>query len=112
MHQDSDNAKGAAQRERTGVAHEDLRWVTVEPKEAQTGADEGGAKDSEFAGARHKRDLQITGNFCVACDISKNQKDKADNECATDGQAVQTIGQIDGVGAAYDGNDTDDNPQP
>jgi hypothetical protein len=59
-------ADGAAQRQRAGVAHEDLGRMTVEPEEADGGADERGAEHRQLAGAAHVEDLQIVGRPEVA----------------------------------------------
>ena len=56
---DRDDSDHSADRERSGVAHEDLRGMTVEPEKAQAGADERRADHGQLAGERIKRDLQI-----------------------------------------------------
>ena len=44
-------AEQAAERQRAGVAHEDLRRRRVEPQKAEARADQRAADDREFAGA-------------------------------------------------------------
>ena len=50
LDRDRDRAQQAAERERAGVAHEDLRRRRVEPKEADACADQRAADDDELAG--------------------------------------------------------------
>ena len=40
----------SADRERTGIAHEDLRRMTIEPKKAEAGPDQRRANNRQFAG--------------------------------------------------------------
>ena len=63
---DRDDANHSADGERAGVAHENLRRMTVEPEKAEPGADERGADDRQFAGERIKWDLQIFRDAEVA----------------------------------------------
>src|SRR5258707_1620034 len=49
---DADGAERAADRERTGIAHEDHRRRRVEPQEAEPGTDHGHAEDGERSGHR------------------------------------------------------------
>jgi hypothetical protein len=53
------HAEHAAERERAGVAHEDLGRRRVEPQEADAGADQRAAQHHQFAGAGDVIDLQI-----------------------------------------------------
>jgi len=66
---DRDRANGAAQRERTCVAHEDQRRGRIEPQKAKASADQSAAKDGEFASAGDVDDLQIIGKHRVANQI-------------------------------------------
>ena len=54
-----DYANQSADCERTRVAHENFRGVTVEPEEAQSRSDQRGTNHSEFAGEWIKRHLQV-----------------------------------------------------
>src|SRR3984957_20261596 len=56
---DGDRAQRAAQRQRTGIAHEDGGRRRVVPKKAQTRADQGGQEHRQLARAVHIGDLQI-----------------------------------------------------
>ena len=54
---DRHDANRAADRERPGIAHENFRWKTIEPEEAQTRTDQCGADDCQFPGKRIERNL-------------------------------------------------------
>ena len=53
LDRDRDRAEEAAERQRAGVAHEDLRRGRVEPQEADARADQRAADHDEIAGVRH-----------------------------------------------------------
>ena len=52
LDRDRHRAEQAAERERAGVAHEDLRRRRVEPEKADARADQRAADDHEIAGMR------------------------------------------------------------
>ena len=103
MNQNGDNSQRPAQRKRTGIAHENLCGMAVEPEKAQAGADHRGAKHGQFSRARHVRDLQVSGHSFVPSEVSHRNENEGDDQCAANGQAVQAVGEINGVGAADDG---------
>lgn len=108
MDQDGHDSERAAEREGSGIPHENLRGVAVEPEESETGTEHGGAEDREFAGARHEGDLEVRGEVTIAGDVGKNDESGSDDESAADGEAVKAVGEIDGVGAADDGQESEE----
>ena len=105
MDQDRDHPQRAAQGEGAGVAHEHLRGMTVEPKKAQARANHCRTKHGQFTGAVHVRDLQIGGGSGVSSQVSQRHKHERNDQRAADCQSVESVGQIDGVGAANYGED-------
>src|SRR5579864_3090456 len=94
---DRHGAQRGADRERSGVAHENARRGRIEPQKAQARADHRGAKDRELARARHVLDLQIVGKDRVADEIGDQHETSRRDHRRHDRQAVETIGEIDGV---------------
>ena len=109
---DRDHADHAADGERAGVAHENFRRMTIEPEKAEAGADERGADDRELAGERIKRDLQIFGDAKISGGVGKQRVGESDRDGATDGEAIEAVGQIDGVGRADDDEREKDEREP
>jgi hypothetical protein len=97
-----DGAQRAAQRQRAGVAHEDLGRRRVVPEEAQAGADQGPAEHRQLANARHVVDLQVFGEDVVADEIGDQAKRRRRDHHRHDGQAVETVGEVHRVGEADD----------
>ena len=76
---------------------------SVKPQKAETRATHGGTENHYFVCAGNVRQLQVLGKLGVAAGISKDSKaggNKYNGEC---GQAVQTVGQVNGIGCADDG---------
>src|SRR5437660_653086 len=61
-----EHAARAARRQRSRIAHEDFRRVTVEPEEADGRADERAEEHGQLARALDVENLQIVGGFEVA----------------------------------------------
>src|SRR6185369_1763510 len=72
LDQYGDYGHRAAQPERAHVAHKDFGGMRVVPEEAETGPGHGAAENSELAGARIARELQILGKFQVAAGIGEH----------------------------------------
>ena len=89
---------GAAEAERTDVAHEDLGRMRVVPEEAEAGAGHGAAEDGELGGARVARELQILGKLRVAAGVGEDREGAGGDHHEADGEAVQAVGEVDGVG--------------
>src|SRR2546430_13368086 len=106
---DGDNADRAAEGERTDIAHEHFGGMRVVPKKAERSADERAAKNGKFADARDVLNFEIVRPAVVAADVSEHGERAGSNDGAADGQAVETVGEIDGIGRA--GNDDCDKDQ-
>src|SRR5256885_11663239 len=106
---DGDNADRAAEGERTDIAHEHFGGMRVGPKKAERSADERAAKNGKFTDARDVLNFEIVRPAVVAADISEHGERACSNDGAADGEAVETVGEIDGVGRA--GNDDCDKDQ-
>ena len=102
MNQNCDDPQCSAKRQRSRIAHEHLRWMTIEPKETQTGSDHRRAKHGQFCCPRHMRYQQILRCFYVVSDVSQYDKNHCDDQCATNRQAIESVSQIYCVRKAND----------
>ena len=81
-------AECCAQRERSGIAHEDHGGWGVEPQKPEPGADHRGAKHGQFADAGDIVNLQISAENGIADHIADQRKaDRRDHD-RHDRQAV------------------------
>ena len=107
-----DGADGAAQGERTDVAHEDFSRMRVVPEKTNGGAHHGAAKNGQLRDLRHLGQFQIIGENRVAADISQHRKRSGRDHGAADRQAVKAVGKVHGVaGADDDQHDKDEERQ-
>ncbi len=102
---DGDGADGAAEGERTHVAHEDFGGVGVIPEEADGCADHGAAEDGELGDQRHALQLEVVGEDDVAADVGEHGERAGGDDGAADGEAVEAVGEVDGVGGAHEHED-------
>ena len=100
--QDRDGAQRAAQGEGAHVPHEDLGGIGVVPEEPDAGADDRPAEDGQLPGSRHIGDLEVGGDLDVAGEVGEQQVGHETGDRRADGEAVQTVGEVDGVGGAHD----------
>ena len=94
-------AQRAADRQRAGVAHEDHGRRRIEPQEAQTRADQRGQQHGELARARDVMEIEIVGEHGVADDVGDQAEHGRRHDHRPDRQAVEAVGQVDGVGGAH-----------
>ena len=92
----------AAERQRAGVAHEDLRRRRVEPEKAEAGADQRAADHRQLAGAGHEIDLQIVGEHRVAGEIGDDAEGRRGDHHRHDRETVEAVGEIDRIAGADD----------
>src|ERR1017187_5021513 len=90
---------GAAEAQRTDVAHEDFGGMRVVPQEADASPGHGAAEHGEFAGARIARQLQVLGELRVASGIGEDGEGAGGDHHETDGEPIESVGEVDGVGA-------------
>src|SRR5207253_7597344 len=84
----------------------------IEPEETKPGTDERGTNHRQLTGERIKRDLQIFRDLEITGGIGKKSVGKRDRDGATDGETIETIGQIDGVGGTDDHHRKKDEREP
>ena len=94
--------EGRAERQRADIAHEHLRRVGVVPEKAQTGGDHRGAKHRQLADAGDIGNLQVLGELEMAGDVGDDRVGGRGDHHRPDGQAIESVGQIDRVGRADD----------
>src|SRR5579862_2442107 len=99
---DRDGADASADGERAYIAHEKLGGMRVVPKEAESGAHHGAAENGELADVGDALNFKIFGEARVAGNVSEDGESTGGNERAADGQAVEAVREIDGVGRADD----------
>ena len=105
---DGHGADGAAQGERTHVAHEDLSGVGVVPEKADGSADHGSAEDGQFADLGHVLQFEVVGKDDVAADVGEHGQRGGGDDGAADGEAVEAVGEVDGVGGTHQHEDDED----
>ena len=102
LRQDGEGAQGTAQGEGAHVPHEDLGGIGVVPEEADAGADDRPAEDGKLSGSRHVGDLEVGGDLDVPGEVGEQEIGHETGDRRTDGEAVQAVGEIDGVRGAHD----------
>src|SRR6266513_2065919 len=99
---DRDNAEDAADGQRSGVAHENLRRITVEPEKAQPRADKRRADNGQFARERIKGNLQVFRHAKIAGSVTEQRIRKCHGDGATGRQTVQPVSEIHCIRSAVD----------
>src|SRR5204862_4537068 len=101
---DGDHAEGPAQRERAHIAHKDFRGMRVVPQKAERRAYERAAKHRKLAHFRDVLNVEVRRPAEIAADISQHGQGARGDHRTADGEAVQPISQVDGIGRAHDDN--------
>jgi len=86
---DRDGTQGAAQGQRSDIAHEHLRRIGIIPEKAEAGTDDGAAEDRQFAAAGDIGDLQVLGEYQVTGEIGEDQVDRGGDDRRSGRQAVE-----------------------
>src|SRR6266481_521597 len=94
---DSDRADGAAQGEASNIAHKDFRGMGVVPQESDGRAHHGTAENRQFADLRHTLQFEVGGEGSVPADIGQDRQRTGGDHGASDGEAVQSVGEVDGI---------------
>ena len=102
LDRDRRRAEQAAERQRSGVAHEDLRRRRVEPQEADARADQRAADHHEVAGEGDVIDQQIVRVDRVAGDIGDEAERRGGDHHRHDREPVEPVGQIDRIAEGDD----------
>ena len=99
---DRQQSQEPAQGKRAGVAHENLRRMTIEPEEPQHAADHGAGQDGHLAGAGNSREIEVMGQSGVSGGVDHQSHGPGGEDQAPAGQPVQSVGQVHRVGCAHD----------
>ena len=100
-HDHRHSAQSRSQRQSPDITHEDLRGIAVEPEEAQPCASHGGANHHQFSGPCNEGDAQVIGKNRVAGNPGKQPQGCRRDRYRHDRQAIQAIGKIHRITAAY-----------
>ena len=101
-----DGSQRPSQGKGTHVPHEDLSGVGIKPEKSESGTGQRAAHDCQFAAAGHIVDLEILCQFDMPGDISKNHIRGCGNNDRPDGEAIQSIREVNGIGRSYDHQDS------
>src|SRR5512136_2552612 len=112
LDEQGDDGHGAAERKGPDVAHEHFGRVAVVPEEAEAGAGEGPDEDGQLGRLRHAGDVEVAGPVGVARDVGQGRQGRRADQGQPDGQAVQAVGQVDGVGRADQDEDDPGHVEP
>ncbi len=77
----------------------------VVPEKPDGSADHGAAEDGEFADHGHALEFEVVGKDDVAADVGEHGERAGGDDGAADGQAVETVGEVNGVGGAHEHED-------
>ena len=75
--------------------------MRVVPEKADRRADHGPAEDRQLADHGHALQLEIVGKDHVAADVGEHGQRAGGDDGAADGQAVEAVGEVDGVRRAH-----------
>ena len=101
-HDHGNRAEGRTDRESSHVAHEYLRRIGVEPKEAEAGADQARAKDQDLTDAGDVGNLQIARELEIAGRIGEHAERARHHDGGHDRETIEAIREIHGVAGADD----------
>ncbi len=104
--------KGRTKRERTDISHEDRGRIGVEPKESKTRTQDGRRKDRQLSGSVDVRDQEIFRHQSMTGDVGDHGVRQGCNHHRTDGQPIETICKVDGIGTSDDHQNSKDNIKP
>ena len=80
----------------------------VVPEKADGRAHHGSAEDGELADQGHALQFEIVGEDDVAADVGEHGQRAGGDDGAADGEAVEAVGEVDGVGRAHQHEDDED----
>lgn len=89
--------------------------MAIIPEEAEDGAENSSVKDGQFAGVGNEWQRKVTcpgsggvRRHSFGGDVAEYDEDEADEPDETCGEAIHTVGEIDGVACGGDVEDCDD----
>ena len=104
--------QGAPQRERTHIPHEYLGRISVIPEKSHTSPYDSATEHSQLSASGHILNLKIVGDLDVSRDVRQDHVGGCRHDHRADGKAIQAIGQVDGIGGAYDDQCSKENVTP
>src|SRR5688572_3613917 len=102
----------AAERQRARITHEDLRRMGVEPEKSYTRAHDCRAEHSELPCPPQIENLQIRGCIDAADHIGEQRQSQHRDRSEPGGEAVQTVGDVDGVARSREHERHEENVEP
>src|ERR1700678_1124902 len=102
---DCDGGDGSAEGERADIAHEDFSGMGVVPEKADGGADHRSAEDGDLADQGHALEFEVVGKDDVAADVGEHGERAGGDDGAADSQAVEAVGEVDGIRGAHEDED-------
>ncbi len=102
---DSYRTDGSAQCEGSNVSHKNFGGVRVIPEKSDARTNHRTAKNCQLSDHRHSLQLEIVGKYDVAADVGENSERACSDDCASDGEPVQAVSQIDCVAGPDDDQD-------
>src|SRR5262249_37185481 len=112
LEQDGHRAERASDRETPGVAHEDLRGVGVEPEESDGRAHECGAEDGKLTSARQIEEVEVPRHVYPCEEVGERGERRRRNGGEASREAVETIGEVDGIAGACRDQGDEQHVQP
>ena len=112
LHRDRDRAEHAAERQRTGVPHEDRGRRRVEPEKAEARPEHRAAQHRKFTGAGDVVDLEVVGKHGVAGEIGDHGEARGRDHDRHDGETVETIGKVHRIARADDDERAESEEEP
>ena len=108
----SHRAKGGTQSERANISHKYLGRIGIKPEEAQACTNHGTTEDRQFPTASDIGNLKVISKPRVSSQITKKHECTTRHEDRADGEAIQPIRQIDGIGCGQDDKHNKGNIEP
>ena len=99
---DGDRSQHSAERQRTGIAHEDRSRRRVEPEKARTRADHRPTQNRQLPGTGDVMNLQVFGKDGIAREIGDEAETRGGNHHGDNRQTVEPVCQVDGIPGADD----------
>src|SRR5688500_13506293 len=94
LEQNGDGSERAAERQRTGIAHEHLRRIRVVPQKADQRSDHRGAKDGELPGVDEIEDAEITARVDASDDVGKDRERRERDGAQPRRETIHPVGEI------------------
>lgn len=97
-----DGAQGAAESQRTGISHEDLGRIRVEPEKPEERADQGADEHGHLADVANIDDVQIGRKSGMPDDVGQAAQRHRTGDGGAGRETVEAVREVDGVRGAGD----------